>query len=263
MRGTAQSRHTDLGCDLSKALRPGHSVSGVEPSGVCFSWYCQPSSRSLGHSLLLGQKDRLNFFSDLVRSLFHQHHRRPHTEFVSHRHNRDPRTEMARMFFGHGAKEFSQLAVLANRRPRSLDKLTAQSSVTGVSNRAPLGFFCPGGVLSGDHPQKSRQLANAFPLPPIPNAGQQLTGDNPADAGNRFQILDTLRQFRIGLTEAANLSGGLQRCFSSNSRLSSNRSSLKRTVSNREIPVSPSPRTTTGCQPEPEETPFLPRATAI
>src|SRR5262249_37361756 len=33
---------------LSKALRPGFSVSGVEPSGVCFSWYCQPSSRSLG-----------------------------------------------------------------------------------------------------------------------------------------------------------------------------------------------------------------------
>ena len=109
---------------LSKALRPGHSVSGVEPSGVCFSWYCQPSSRSLGHSLLLGQRSRLNFLSDLVRSLFHQHHRRPHTEFVSHRHNRDPRTEIARMFFGHGAKEFSEFAVLTDRRPRSLDKLT-------------------------------------------------------------------------------------------------------------------------------------------
>ena len=83
---------------LSKALRPGLSVSGVEPSGVCFSWYCQPSSRSLGHSLLLGQRSRLNFLSDLVRSLFHQHHRRPHTEFVSHRYNRDPRTEMTGCF---------------------------------------------------------------------------------------------------------------------------------------------------------------------
>src|SRR5262249_18119847 len=107
---------------LFKALRPGFFVSGVEPSGVCFSWYCQPSSRSLGHSLLLGQRSRLNFLSDLVRFFFHQHHRRPHTEFVSHRHNSDPRTEMSWMFFGHAAKEFSQFAVLADRRPRSLDK---------------------------------------------------------------------------------------------------------------------------------------------
>ena len=32
----------------------------------------------------------MNFFSDLIRSLFHQHHRRPYTEFVSHRYNGDP-----------------------------------------------------------------------------------------------------------------------------------------------------------------------------
>src|SRR4029450_3981045 len=194
---------------LSKALRPGLSVSGVEPSGVCFSWYCQPSSRSLGHSLLLGQRSRLNFLSALVRSLFHQHHRRPHTEFVSHRHNRDPRTEMARMFFGHGAKEFSQFAVLADRRPRSLDKLTAQSSVTGVSNRAALGSH-PGGVFGGNQTQKSRQLADVFDLTPVPNAGQKLAGHDPSDPGKCFQILDTLRQFRVGLAKAADLSGGLK-----------------------------------------------------
>src|SRR5882672_12268215 len=78
----------------SKALRPGISVSRVEPSGDLFSWYSPSSSRSLGHSLLLGQRSRLNFLSDLVGSLFHQDHRRPHTEFVSHRYNSDPRTEM-------------------------------------------------------------------------------------------------------------------------------------------------------------------------
>src|SRR5262245_42568822 len=100
---------------------------------------------------------RLNFVSYLVRSLFHQHHRRPHTEFVSHRYNSDPRTEMTGMFFGHGAKEFSQLAVLADRRPRSLDKLTSQSSVTGVGNRAALGSL-PGGVLGGNQPQKSWRM---------------------------------------------------------------------------------------------------------
>src|SRR5215216_133015 len=143
---------------LSKALRPGISFSKIEPSGVFFSWYWLSSSRSLGHSLLLGQRSRLNFFSDLVRSLFHQHHRRPHTKFVSHRDNSDPRSELTGVSFCHGAKEFSQLAVLADRRPRSLNEFTSQSSITGVSNRAALGSL-PGGVLSGNQAQKSRQLA--------------------------------------------------------------------------------------------------------
>src|SRR5678815_3998613 len=72
-----------LTCDApSEALRPGISVSRTEPSGGFFSWYCVSSSRSLGHSLLLGQRSRLNFFSHLVRSLFHQHHRGPHTQFM-------------------------------------------------------------------------------------------------------------------------------------------------------------------------------------
>src|SRR3990170_2543051 len=89
-----------LTCDApSQALRPGISVSRTEPSGVFFSWYWQPSSRSLGHSLLLGQRSRLNFLSDLVRSLLHQHHRGPHTEFVSHRHDSDPSSAMTGMFF--------------------------------------------------------------------------------------------------------------------------------------------------------------------
>src|SRR5262249_7662960 len=139
---------------LSKALRPGFSVSGVEPSGVCFSWYCQPSSRSLGHSLLLGQRSRLNFLSDLVRSLFHQHHRRPHTEFVSHRHNSDPRTEMSWMFFSHAAKEFSQFAVLADRRPRSLDKLL-RNRPSPVWVIEPRSVFSPVEFSVGTRPRKA------------------------------------------------------------------------------------------------------------
>src|SRR5580765_530293 len=138
-----------LTCDApSQALRRGISVSRVEPSGDLFSWYSPSSSRSLGHSLLLGQRSRLNFLSDVVRSLFHQHHRGPHTEFVSHRDNGNPSSAMTGMFFGHGAKEFSQLAVLADRRPRSLDQFTSQSSIPGVSNRAALGSL-PGRSLGG------------------------------------------------------------------------------------------------------------------
>src|SRR5215467_14502315 len=113
------------------------------------------------------------------------------------------------MFFGHAAKEFSQFAVLADRRPRSLDKLTSQSSIAGVGNRAPLGSL-PGRVLGGNQTQKSRQLADVFDLAPVPHAGQKLAGHDPADPGKCFQILDTLRQFRVGLAKAADLSGRLK-----------------------------------------------------
>ena len=153
---------------LSTALRPGLSVSKAESSGSRrFPGFCPSSSRSLGHSLLLGQRSRLNFFSDLVRSLLHQHHRRPHTEFVSHRDNGDPRSAMTGMFFRHGAKEFSQLAVLANRRPRSLNEFTSQSAIAGVGNRAALDSL-PGRVLdrkstrlNSSHIQKSRMPSSA------------------------------------------------------------------------------------------------------
>src|SRR4029077_20624303 len=207
----ARHKAVTLTCDapLLKALRPGLSFSKIEPSGVFFSWYWLSSSRSLGHSLLLGQRSRLNFLSDLVRSLFHQHHRHPHTEFVSHRHNGDPRSEVARMFFGHGAKEFSQLAVLANRRPRSFNEFTAKSWVSAMSNRAALGSL-PGGVLGGNQTQKSRQLADVFDLAPVSNAGQKLAAHDPADPGHRRYILNTLRQFRIVVAKTADLSGRLK-----------------------------------------------------
>jgi len=60
---------------LSKAQRPGLSVSQTEPSGVFLSRFSQPSSRSLGHSLLLGQRSRMNLFSDHIGSLLHQDRR--------------------------------------------------------------------------------------------------------------------------------------------------------------------------------------------
>src|SRR6266576_3081545 len=168
-----------LTCDApSKALRPGISVSRVEPSGDLFSWDSPSSSRSLGHSLLLGQRSRLNFFSHLVRSLFHQHYRRPHTQFMGHRHNGHSRGRRARVSFANRTKEFPQLAVLADRRPRSLNEFAAQSWISTVSNRAASGSLS-GGSLSGHQPQKGRQLA----------------GYDPANPGKRFQIPNTLRQF--------------------------------------------------------------------
>ena len=110
------ARHTTVtltrNAPLFRAQSPGISVSRVEPSGGFVSWYSPSSSRSLGHSLLLGQRSRLNFFSHLVRSLFHQHHRGPHTQFMGHRHNGNSRTEMTRMFFRYGSKELQQLAIL-------------------------------------------------------------------------------------------------------------------------------------------------------
>src|SRR5207344_647012 len=125
IRGTAHSRHTDLRCAPLKALCPGISVSRVEPSGDIVSWYCLSSSRSLGRSLLLGQRSRLNLWSDLVRSLLHQHHRRSHGELVSDRHNGHSRGHRTRMPFAHRTKEFSELRILANSRPGSLDQFRA------------------------------------------------------------------------------------------------------------------------------------------
>src|SRR5882672_5175660 len=193
----------------SKALRPGISVSRVEPSGDLFSWYSPSSSRSLGHSLLLGQRSRLNFFSHLVRSLFHQHHRGPHAQFMGHRHDGHPRPEMTRMFFRHGAKELQQLAILADRRPRSLNEFAAQSWISTVSNRAASGSLS-GGALGGHQPQKGKHLTNVFDLAPVPDTGHHLAGHDPADPGKRFEIVYTLRQFRVVVTKAANLTGGLK-----------------------------------------------------
>src|SRR6266487_3577899 len=112
------ARHTAVtltrNAPLSKAPSPGISVSRVEPSGVFISRFCPSSSRSLGRCLLLGQRSRMNFFSHYVRSLFHQDHGNPDTEFSRHRHNGHPRALGARMSVANRAKKLPKLLVLSN-----------------------------------------------------------------------------------------------------------------------------------------------------
>lgn len=194
---------------LSKAQGPGLSVSSIEPSGVCLSPFCLSSSRSLGPSLLLGQRSRMNVFSHHIRSLFHQDHRNPHSEFSCHRYNGDPLSSIARLSAANRAEKISKLAVLSDRRPGSLDQLTSKSAISRMGDRSPIRSIS-GGVLGGDQAQKSSQLTDIFKLSPIPDSGQKLASHNPADPGHRHQILHTLRQFGIVLTEVADLFGRLK-----------------------------------------------------
>src|SRR5438309_4358554 len=113
---------------LSKAQGPGLSVSSTEPSGVFLSRFWLSSSRSLGRCLLLGQRNRLNFLSYLIGSLFHQDYRDAHTEFSRHRYNGHPRSQMARMGPAHRAEEIPEFPILADRRPRGLDELASKPS---------------------------------------------------------------------------------------------------------------------------------------
>ena len=61
-------------------------------------------------------------------------------------------------------------------------------------------------MLGGHQAQKATQLADVIKLSPIADAGQELAGGNPADAGKCHQILHTLKQLGIVLAETANLS---------------------------------------------------------
>jgi len=87
---------------------------------------------------------------------------------------------MTRMFFRYGSKELQQLAILADRRPRSLNEFAAQSWISAVSNRAASGSLS-GGALGGHQSQKGRQLTNVFDLAPVPDTGKHLAGHDPAD----------------------------------------------------------------------------------
>src|SRR5688572_1419487 len=143
---------------LFRACGPGLSVSKIEPLGVLsLSWFCPSSSRSLGHSLLLGQRSRFNLFSHFVRSLFHQHYRNPDTEFSRHRDNRDSGSYVSRMPAANRAKEFPELSVLSDRGPGTLDEFASQPWVAAMGDRSPIGSLS-GGVLSGDQTQKPCQL---------------------------------------------------------------------------------------------------------
>src|SRR5881409_1186964 len=164
---------------LSKAPSPGISVSRVEPSGVV-SRFCLSSSRSLGRCLLLGQRSRMNFFSHHIGSLFHQDHGNPNTEFSRHCHNGHPGSLTAWMSVANQTEKLPQLSVLTDRRPGSLDHFTSQPFISRMGDRTPIGSLS-GGVLGGDQTQKNAQLADVSKLSPIANAGQKLTGHNPAD----------------------------------------------------------------------------------
>src|SRR6266704_1559617 len=130
------ARHTAVtltrNAPLSKAPSPGISVSRVEPSGVFVSRFCLSSSRSLGRCLLLGQRSRMNFFSDHIGSLLHQDHGNPDTEFSRHRHNGHPGALLTRMFAANRAEKLPKLLVLTDRRPGSLDHFTSQPFISRV-----------------------------------------------------------------------------------------------------------------------------------
>src|SRR5688500_15656739 len=107
------------------------------------------------------------------------------------------------------AEKIPKLTVLSDCRPGSLDHFTSQAFISTVGDRTPIGALS-GGVLGGDQTQKPAQLADVFKLAPIANAGQKLTGHNPADARHAHHILDTLGQFRIVVAEAADHSARLK-----------------------------------------------------
>src|SRR5207249_1146119 len=75
-----------------------------------------------------------------------------------------------------------------------------------LGQRSRMNFFSHHirSLLHQDHGNPDTKLS------PIPDAGQKLTGHNPADARHTHHILDTLGQFRIVLAEAADLSGRLK-----------------------------------------------------
>src|SRR5919198_672198 len=203
-------RHTALHCALSKAQGPGLSVSKREPSGIIsLSRFCATSSRSLGRCLLLGQRSRKNLLSNDVRSLVFEYRVNARTELSRHRHNGDPRAFAGPISATHRTIKFSKLCVLANRRPGRLNQFASQPSVSDTGNRAPINRIA-GGVLGGHQPQKASQLSDIFDLPPVSNAGQKLTGHNPADPWDAHQVRNGLRQFFILFTKAADLFGAAQ-----------------------------------------------------
>src|SRR4030095_9579342 len=141
----------------------------------------------------------MNLFSHLIRSLFHQDHRNPHTQLTRYRYNGHPGSDLARVFAANRAEKLPQLTVLADRRPGSLDEFASQPFISSTGDRPPINSL-PGGALGGHQAQKPSQLTDVLKLSPIADAGQELASGNPADAGNRHQILDTLRQ--LGLIDA-------------------------------------------------------------
>ena len=129
----------------------------------------------------------MNLFSHLIRSLFHQDHRKPHTQLTRDRDNGDSGSDLARVFAVNRAEKFPKLSVLTDRRPGRLDKFASQPLIASAGDRPPIHSLT-GGVLGGNQAQKATQLADVIKLSPIADAGQELAGANPADAGNCLSV---------------------------------------------------------------------------
>src|SRR5262245_11541697 len=161
------------------------------------------SSRSLGRCLLLDQRSRMNLLSHHVRSLLHQDHRNPRAQLTGHRHNGHPRTNATGMAAANGAKKFPKLPVLADRRPGGLDEFASQPAVSSMGDRSPMGFLSRR-ALAGNQSQKPSELAHVLKLPPVADAGQELTAHNPANPTNTHHILNALQELRVVLAKLAN-----------------------------------------------------------
>ena len=151
------ARHTAVtltrNAPLFRAQSPGISVSRVEPSGVFFSRFCLSSSRSLGRCLLLGQRSRMNLFSHLIRSLFHQDHRNPHTQLTLDRDNGHPGSDLARVFAANRSEKLPKLTVLSDRRPGPLDEFASQPFISPVRVIDPRSILSPVECSVGTNPK--------------------------------------------------------------------------------------------------------------
>src|SRR6266550_283651 len=187
-----------------QALSPGLSVSETEPSGENLSWFSPSSSRSLGRSLLLGQRSRMNYFSHHIGSLLFEDRIDPSGELSGHRHDRFPRRPIARMALIHRAVELPKLRVLADGRPSGLDQFTAQPTIAAAGD-VTARHSISGGMLARSQTDESRQLAHVTDLLRITDARQKMTGHNLANPRNAFEIFHRLAKLRILLVEAADL----------------------------------------------------------
>ena len=116
---------------------PGSLSQGSNRQEFFLSRFSTSSSRSLGRCLLLGQRSRMNLFSHLIRSLFHQDHRNPHTELTRDRHNGDSGSDLAWVFAANRAEKLPQLTVLSDRRPGPLDEFASQPFISRAGDRPP------------------------------------------------------------------------------------------------------------------------------
>src|SRR5262245_30170649 len=81
---------------------------------------------------------------------------------------------------GKRSEKILEVPVLADRRPGGLDEFASQPAVSTMGDRSPMGFLSRR-ALAGNQSQKPCQLAHVLELPPVADAGQELTGHNPAN----------------------------------------------------------------------------------